>query len=133
MGIAQVDATVRNPAHRAKAWTGSFLVDTGAVDSLVPRPHLEAIGLRPTGQRVYVTADGREVALDVTVGELEIMGELSDGVIVFGDDGAETAARRHGAGIRRHRGRSQEPTPRAPARRPAAGLPPAGAPWRVFP
>ena len=58
------------------------------MDSLVPRRHLEAIGLRPTGQRVYMTADGREV-LDVALGELEIMGELSGGVIVFGDEGAE--------------------------------------------
>lgn len=89
MGITHVDVTVRNPAHRTQAWTGSFLVDTGAVDSLVPRRHLEDIGLRPTGRRRYVTADGREVALDVTVGELEIMGELSGGVIVFGDEGAE--------------------------------------------
>ena len=64
-------------------------MDTGAVDSLVPRRYLEDIGLQPTGRRLYVTADGREVAMDVTVGELEIMGELSGGVIVFGDDGSE--------------------------------------------
>ena len=59
------------------------------MDSLVPRHHLEAIGLRPTGQRVYITADGRQVVLNVALGELEIMGELSGGVIVFGDEGAE--------------------------------------------
>ena len=35
-----------------------------------------------------MTADGREV-LDVALGELEIMGELSGGVIVFGDESAE--------------------------------------------
>lgn len=89
LGVVHVDVTVRNPAQRARRWTGSFLVDTGTVDSLVPRRHLEAIGLRSMGQRVYVAADGREVALDVTVGELEIMGELSGGVIVFGDEAAE--------------------------------------------
>ena len=63
MGITHVDVTVRNSAQRAQAWTGSFLVDTGAVDSLVPRRHLESIGLQPTGRRRYVTADGREVAM----------------------------------------------------------------------
>lgn len=89
MGITHVDVTVRNPAQRTQVWTGSFLVDTGAVDSLVPRRHLEDVGLQPTGQRRYVTADGRAVAMDVAVGELEIMGELSGGVIVFGDEGAE--------------------------------------------
>jgi len=89
MGVTCVDVTVRNPAHRSRAWTGAFLVDTGAIDSLVPRRSLEAIGLSPAGRRTYVTADGREVEIDVTVGELEIMGVLSGGVIVFGDEGAE--------------------------------------------
>ena len=89
MGVTYVDVTVRNPAHRSRAWTGAFLVDTGAIDSLVPRRSLEAIGLSPTGRRTYVTADGREVEMDVTVGELEVMGALSGGVIVFGDEGAE--------------------------------------------
>ena len=89
MGMTYVDVTVRNPAQRSRAWTGAFLVDTGAIDSLAPRRTLEAIGLKPTGRRVYVTADGREVEMDAAVGELEIMGELSGGVIVFGDDGVE--------------------------------------------
>lgn len=89
MGVTYVDVTVRNPAHRTRAWTGAFLVDTGAIDSLVPRRSLEAIGLVPTSRRRYATADGREVEMDVTVGELEIMGTLSGGVLVFGDEGAE--------------------------------------------
>ena len=89
MGVTYVDVTVRNPAQRTRTWTEAFLVDTGAIDSLAPRRSLEAIGLKPTGRRKYATADGREVELDVTVGELEIMGELSGGVIVFGDEGAE--------------------------------------------
>ena len=89
MGMTYVDVTVRNPAQRARAWTGAFLVDTGAIDSLAPRRTLEAIGLKPTRRRVYVTADGRAVEMDVAVGELEIMGELSGGIIVFGDDGVE--------------------------------------------
>ena len=89
MGATYVDVTVRNPAHRTREWTGAFLVDTGAIDSLAPRHRLEAIGLVPTSRRRYATADGREVEMDVTVGELEIMGALSGGVIVFGDEGSE--------------------------------------------
>ena len=89
MDVTYVDVTVRNPAQRAREWTGAFLVDTGAIDSLVPRRSLEAIGLLPTGRRTYATADGCEVEMDVAVGELEIMGALSGGLIVFGDDGSE--------------------------------------------
>lgn len=45
MGMPYVEVTVRNPAQRARAWTGAFLVDTGAIDSLAPRRTLEAIEL----------------------------------------------------------------------------------------
>lgn len=43
MGATCVDVTIRNPAERGRSWTGPFLVDTGAFDSLVPRARLEAI------------------------------------------------------------------------------------------
>ena len=47
MGATHVTVTIRNPAEPERVWEGLFLVDTGATDSLVPRPHLEAIGLAP--------------------------------------------------------------------------------------
>ena len=89
MGLTHVDARIRNPAAPERSWQGSFLVDTGAIDSLVPRPHLEAIGLLPVGQRVYETADGREVTLDITIARIDLMGEPTAGVIIFGDAEAE--------------------------------------------
>ena len=36
MGATHVTVTIRNPALPDKSWEGLFLVDTGAVDSLVP-------------------------------------------------------------------------------------------------
>lgn len=65
------------------------MVDTGATDSLVPRQHLEAIGLKPEGQRVYELADGSELKMDITVGRIEFMGEIVGGTIIFGDEKAE--------------------------------------------
>ena len=58
VGATYVNVTVRNPAERHRTWTGEFLVDTGAWDSVVPRSHLEAIGLSPRGSREYSLADG---------------------------------------------------------------------------
>ena len=89
MGLVHTAVTIRNPADLTRSWTGSFLVDTGAIDTLVPRPQLEAIGLAPHGQRVYETADGRQVTMDVSVGEIEILGELAGGTIIFGEPGDE--------------------------------------------
>ncbi len=89
MGVTQVTVTIRNPADPTRAWEGLFLVDTGAIDSLVPRRHLEAIGLKPKAQRVYELADGSEVKMDITTGDIEFMGEIVGGTIIFGDSDTE--------------------------------------------
>ncbi|MDE0214789.1 MAG: clan AA aspartic protease [Deltaproteobacteria bacterium] len=89
MGTTYVDVTIRNPADRRRNWTGKFLVDTGAFDSLVPRGRLEEIGLQPLGQRDYVLADGKSTALDITVAEIEFEGEIVGGTVVYGEENAE--------------------------------------------
>ena len=89
MGATQVTVTVKNPAEPDRTWAGEFLVDTGATDCLVPRKHLEAIGLVAEGQRVYGLADGSEISMDITVGRVEFMGGFTGVAIVMGDDDAE--------------------------------------------
>jgi clan AA aspartic protease len=89
MGVTQVTVEVRNPARPKKAWQGLFLVDTGAVDCLVPGKHLRALGLKARGTRLYELADGSEVTLDVTVAEIEFMGETVGATVIFGPDDAE--------------------------------------------
>jgi clan AA aspartic protease len=89
MGITHVTVTVRNPAEPAKTWEGLFLVDTGAVDSLIPSKHLREIGLVPKAKRTYESVDGSEVKLDITAGELEFMGDIVGSTLIFGDDDAE--------------------------------------------
>lgn len=89
MGETHVPVLIRNPAEPERTWEGLFLVDTGASDCFVPRPYLEGIGLEPKGERVYELADGSEVTVDVTGGELEFMGEFVPSLIAFGADGTE--------------------------------------------
>lgn len=61
MASVTANVIISNPADRNRRWEGQFLVDTGATDSLVPRQHLEAIGLKPEAQRRYLLADGTEI------------------------------------------------------------------------
>lgn len=89
MGITHVDVTIRNPAEPERSWKGPFLVDTGVIDSLVPRPRPEAIGIEPEGQRVYELADGSAIEMDVAVARIEFMGEFVGGTIIFGDEDTE--------------------------------------------
>ena len=89
MGAVHVTVTIRNPAEPHRTWEGLFLVDTGATDSLVPRSHLEAIGLAPKGQRIYELADGRDIKMDITTADIEFMGEIVGGTILFGEADVE--------------------------------------------
>ena len=89
MGLTHVQVTVRNPADTARSWEGAFLVDTGAIDSLVPRDRLEQIGLRPRGHRSYEPADGGEAVMDIAVAELDFMGDVIGATIVVGEDDSE--------------------------------------------
>jgi clan AA aspartic protease len=89
MGFTKVTVTVRNPAKPRKAWKGSFLVDTGSWDSLVPAKRLRALGFVPEGKRKYGLADGTEKMMDICVAKLEFMGEIAGNTIVFGADNAE--------------------------------------------
>jgi clan AA aspartic protease len=89
MGITHVTVAVRNPAIPDRTWEGLFLVDTGAVDSLVPGKHLRELGFNPKSQRTDELADGSQVKLAITTGELEFMGEIVGSTIIFGADDAE--------------------------------------------
>ena len=89
MGATHVTVTIRNPSDPDRFWEGLFLVDTGATDSLVPRKHLESIGLIAKGKRSHELADGNELQLDVTGAEIEFMGDWTAGTVIFGDNDAE--------------------------------------------
>ena len=90
MGATYVTTTIRNPSDPSLSWQGSFLVDTGAVDTLVPRQHLERIGLHPKAHRTYELAGGSNIQMvDITTGEIEFMGDIVGGTIIYGASDVE--------------------------------------------
>lgn len=89
MGTTYVNVTIRNPAEPRRSWTGKFMVDAGAFDSLVPRRRLEALGLEPKGSRDYVLADGKQMTLEAMVAEIEFEGVVVGGTIAYGPEGTE--------------------------------------------
>jgi len=89
MGTTHVTVTIRNPAEPDRAWEGLFLVDTGAIDCLVPGAALRQIGIEPRGLREYETADGRKVSMQVGGAHIEFMGDYTFATVVFGPDEVE--------------------------------------------
>ncbi|MEW5693047.1 MAG: clan AA aspartic protease [Candidatus Hydrogenedentota bacterium] len=89
MGITKVTAAVCNPADSERRYEGLFLVDTGAIDCIVPGNKLRDLGIKPEGKRTYELADGTEVALDIAVAKIEFMGEFVGATVIFGKDDVE--------------------------------------------
>ena len=67
-----------------------MLVGTGATNSVVPRPILAALGVVPEGRKTYELADGTEVQMNIATIRIELMGELTAGIVVFGRTDAES-------------------------------------------
>ena len=89
MGDTYVAVTVRNPATPDRYWEGQFLVDTGAFECMVPRTHLEAIGIKPQGSWRYWLADGSETEFEVGVAQFEFMDVFFGVNVMFGNPGTQ--------------------------------------------
>jgi clan AA aspartic protease len=66
-----------------------FLVDTDATDTLVPVSALKKIGMKPIGKMAYELADGTVRELEFGLAQIEFMGEVTAGRVVFGPEGSE--------------------------------------------
>lgn len=89
VGLTHVTVTIRNPGDLTRKWQGVFLVDTGAIDCMVPANHLHHIGIRPRGVRDYQLADGTEVNYEIGVAEVEFFETIVGATVVFGGDDVE--------------------------------------------
>ena len=65
------------------------LVDTGALNCLLPSALLYKIGARPEGSRVYELADGSKMEFSYCWVRLHVMGEDVFARVLFGPDDVE--------------------------------------------
>jgi clan AA aspartic protease len=89
MGVTHVTVAVCNPADRSRRWEGLFLVDTGAIDCLVPGNRLREIGIEPETERSYESAGGSKMTFPVGAARFEFMGEFVPANVIFGADDVE--------------------------------------------
>lgn len=89
MGLVHVMVTLRAAQKSRKKYRASFLVDTGATDSMAPASELRRAGIRPRGRKTYEQADGSLVDYEYGFAEMEFMGVVIAGLVIFGPDGVE--------------------------------------------
>ena len=89
MGLVYVPVSVKARERSRRTYTARFLVDTGATDSMAPASALTKAGIRPLGVRRYELADGTCVEYPFGLAQIEFLGEITAGRIIFGPDQIE--------------------------------------------
>ncbi|MBN1759069.1 MAG: hypothetical protein JW863_12165 [Chitinispirillaceae bacterium] len=89
MGLTMVTVELRDLAKSHKPYEAPFLVDTGAVDCLVPASKLKRAGIKPEGRSVYELADGTPVEHDYGFARVSFMGAETVAQVIFGPENAD--------------------------------------------
>jgi clan AA aspartic protease len=86
MSLTHVRARVANPARPKKTATIRFLVDSGAVYSVVRASVLRRLGIRPHSSRTFILADGTEITRKIGDATFLIDGPRAASPVIFGEE-----------------------------------------------
>lgn len=85
MGLTYVEGAVRAPGRRRRPRRVRFLVDSGAVYSVLRRADWQALGLKPARELDFVLADGTALTRGVSECTFELDGRRATSPVVLGE------------------------------------------------
>jgi clan AA aspartic protease len=89
MGLTYVTVSLKRPGSTNGQYETVFLVDTGATDTKAPAAELARAGIEPIGKTTYELADGSLHEYAFGLVQIEFMGEVTAGRVIFGPAGSE--------------------------------------------
>lgn len=90
MGLTHIKAIVANPANPRKTAKLTFLVDSGAIYSVVPGETLRRLGIKAHSSRTFTLADGTEIKRRMGDAIFLIDSERGASPVIFGERGDST-------------------------------------------
>ena len=87
MAITFLKIKVINPERPRKAKECEFLVDSGAVYSVVPQNLLKTLGIKPTSSQGFILANGEIIKRPIGNAYFGYKGKIRAAPVVFGDEG----------------------------------------------
>jgi clan AA aspartic protease len=85
MGVTTLIVKIKNPANSHKTVQHKFLVDSGAIYSVVPAKILEKLGVKKTFKQKFQLANGEIVEWDGGNVLFEYKGEERAAPVIFGE------------------------------------------------
>jgi clan AA aspartic protease len=87
MGLTDVQLKIKNVKDLSKVFEGKFLVDSGAIYSVVPEDELKRLGIKPTHQETFSLADATHVKREIGYAMYEFDGHEAPAPVIFGKKG----------------------------------------------
>lgn len=89
MSLTKQRLLVKEHRRASRSVAVNFLVDSGAVYSLVPAVTLKRLGIRPHRTVDFALADGTTISRDVGDAYFQLQGEGGAAPVIFGEEGDE--------------------------------------------
>jgi clan AA aspartic protease len=83
MALTYIRGSIANPARPRRSARLKFLVDSGALYSVVPASVLRRLGIKPGGSRSFILADGTEVKRALGQALFRLNGEEAASPVIF--------------------------------------------------
>ncbi|MGC8895389.1 MAG: clan AA aspartic protease [Candidatus Bathyarchaeia archaeon] len=90
MGYVRVRGTVANPSDRSLRAELEFVVDTGAIYTVIPKSVAERLKLKEMGRRKFKIANGDVVEYPISEAYIIINGEGITSVVAIADEKTPT-------------------------------------------
>lgn len=90
MGLTNVEVEVGNPANPQRTEKVNFLVDSGAIYSVVQEPILKKLGITPLRMEEFQLANGEKVKRKKGIALFKYQDQIGGADVVFGEEGDST-------------------------------------------
>ena len=87
MGLSFLKIGVANPSAPGKMESLDFLIDSGAIYSVVPAPVLEKLSIKPVTEQEFRLADGSTIARKKGVALFRYGDRVGGSDVIFGEEG----------------------------------------------
>lgn len=87
MGLTVLELEVGNPATPEVTVKIEFLIDSGAIYSVVPIPILEKLGIKPLAEQAFRLADGTKIVRKKGGALFKYGDQIGVADVIFGEEG----------------------------------------------
>lgn len=87
MGLTVLEIEVGNPADPEITKEIEFLIDSGAIYSVVPTPILQNLGIEPLTEQEFRLADGSKIVRKKGIALFKFGDQIGGADVIFGEEG----------------------------------------------